>query len=117
LSVLGQPVLAFVTSEWSRHTTDRYSFEVSNQLEERIAAIESRNLRVEGDKAWEGSWTRRLTIATITYLIVLAYGYALGSDRPYLNAIVPTAGFLLSTLTVPVIKQTWITRHQRRKSS
>jgi hypothetical protein len=88
---------------------------VSVDLEQRIATIELRNRKVEGDKAWEGSWTRRLTIATVTYLIVLTYGYALGDDRPYLNAIVPTVGFLLSTLTVPKIKQAWITRHQTRR--
>lgn len=90
---------------------------MTNDIEARIAAIEERNRHVEGNKAWEGSWARRLTIAVVTYLIVLAYGFALGVDRAYLNAIVPTAGFLLSTVTIPVVKNAWTRRYYRRRSA
>ncbi|MEK7615775.1 MAG: hypothetical protein AAB420_01035 [Patescibacteria group bacterium] len=38
-------------------------------IEERIKTIEARNTRVETDKAWETSWTRRLSIAIATYII------------------------------------------------
>lgn len=42
-------------------------------LESRLAEIESRNARVENDKAWETSWTRKLTIAIMTYFIIGLY--------------------------------------------
>lgn len=90
---------------------------VAIELERRVAAIEERNRRVEGDKAWERSVARRLVIAVITYLIVLSYGCTMGADRPFLTAVVPTVGFLLSTITVPVIKRYWVQRHNRRHSS
>jgi len=81
-------------------------------IEERVAIIESRNSKVEGDKAWETSWTRRLSIMILTYFVVVAYLYFVVHIDPWINAIVPVIGFLLSTLTVQVIKNLW-TRTQR----
>ena len=42
-------------------------------LESRLAEIESRNARVENDKAWETSWTRKISIAIMTYFIIGLY--------------------------------------------
>ena len=75
--------------------------------------IEERNARVEADKAWETSFTRRLVISMFTYLSVVLYGYAIGVRSPALNAVVPTAGFLLSTLTLPAVKRRWVARRTR----
>lgn len=77
-------------------------------LEERVALIESRNEKVEADKAWETSWVRRLSIMVLTYFVVVAYLYFVVRIDPWINAIVPVIGFLLSTLTVQVIKNIWL---------
>lgn len=76
-------------------------------LEKRIAAIEERNTRVEQDKAWETSWTRRISIATLTYLVIAIYLLVIKNDKPFINAAVPVAGFLLSTLVLRRIKGLW----------
>lgn len=77
-------------------------------LEERVAKIEARNKRVEADKAWEGSWARKSLIAVFTYMAIALYmKFVLGID-PWINAIVPTVGFLLSTLTLSWFKAFWI---------
>lgn len=79
-----------------------------SKLEKRIEAIEKRNRRVESDKAWQDSWFRKILIALFTYLsIALYFQYILQSD-PWLNAIVPTTGFLLSTLTFSSFKRLWM---------
>lgn len=83
-------------------------------LEERIAVIEARNQKVESDKAWETSWTRRVSIATLTYLVVVAYLHFVIRINPWLNALVPVAGFLLSTLTISYLKQLWINRRYQK---
>lgn len=76
-------------------------------LEERVAKIEARNKKVEADKAWETSWTRKGLIALFTYLAISLYmKFVLGID-PWINAIVPTVGFLLSTLTLSWFKELW----------
>lgn len=76
-------------------------------IEERVAAIEDRNKKVEVDKKWETSWTRKIIIAIFTYLAIALYlGFIVGID-PWINAIVPTVGFLLSTLTLPFFKDLW----------
>ena len=80
---------------------------VSN-LEAEIKAIKSRNTSVEIDKAWERSWTRRIAVAIFTYLSIGIYLWVIHIGRPWLNAIVPTVGFLLSTLTLPFIKNIWL---------
>ncbi|MBI4020173.1 MAG: hypothetical protein HY367_02475 [Candidatus Aenigmarchaeota archaeon] len=78
------------------------------KLEEDIRKIEERNRKVESDKAWELSWTRRGLIALFTYIAIGAYLQAIEIPYPWLNAIVPTAGFLLSTLTLPYFKRGWL---------
>lgn len=77
-------------------------------LEDRIEKIEERNAKVESDKAWETSNIRRAVIAVFTYLAVALYLNAIGIPNPWLNALVPTAGFLLSTLTLPFFKELWV---------
>jgi sterol desaturase/sphingolipid hydroxylase (fatty acid hydroxylase superfamily) len=82
-------------------------YELSN-LENRISKIENRNKKVEKDKAWETSFTRRILLIIFTYLAISLYLLAIGVNNPWLNAIVPAAGFLLSTLTLPFFKNLWI---------
>ncbi len=86
----------------------------SKIFDERLEQIEQRNQRVSYDKAWETSWTRRILIAFITYLVVVAYSAAIGGQAPFLTALVPVAGFLLSTLTIPAVKRRWIARYRMR---
>lgn len=57
-------------------------------IEDRLAAIEARNGRVEGDKAWETSWTRRVSIMMLTYLVVAAYLHFVIHINPWINALV-----------------------------
>lgn len=76
-------------------------------IESRIAAIESRNLKVERDKTWETSITRRGSIAVLTYAVVVMYLTIIGSDNPFINGLVPVGGFLLSTLALGWIRALW----------
>lgn len=78
------------------------------ELEQRIAKIEKRNKRVETDKAWETSWTRRICIMVLTYLVVVAYSYIIREcDNILLSSLVPVLGFLLSTLSVKAVRRLW----------
>lgn len=77
------------------------------RLEQRVSLIEQRNKRVEKDKAWETSLVRRLLVILFTYLIIAIYFNFVLHINPWLNAIVPTAGFFLSTLTLPFFKKMW----------
>jgi hypothetical protein len=78
------------------------------QLEERIKKLEARNKGVETNKAWETSYTRRILIIIFTYLAIALYLKFVVGINPWINAIVPSAGFLLSTLTLPWFKKKWI---------
>ncbi len=80
----------------------------SKNLETRVKAIEERNARVESDKAWETSYTRRILLVIFTYLAIGFYLSAIGIKSPWLNAIVPAVAFMLSTLTLPVLKKIWL---------
>ncbi len=72
-----------------------------------IQAIQERNKRVEADKAWETSKTRKAIIAIMTYIIIVIFLNLIKAPYPYLNALIPTAGFLLSTLTLRYCKKIW----------
>lgn len=79
-----------------------------SDLENRLKKIEERNRTVEIDKAWETSTARKILIAIFTYLAIALYlNYIVGID-PWVNAIIPTVGFLLSTLTLPFFKEVWL---------
>ena len=78
-----------------------------NDLEERIAAIENRNKKVEQDKAWEISWTRRISIAVLTYGVIVTYLFVINNNSPFVNGAVPAVGFLLSTLAMSRVKAIW----------
>jgi len=80
-------------------------------LHTRVAAIEARNARVELDKAWERSLTRRLSIAVITYIAACVFLMVIDADHPYLGALVPMGGYLLSTLALPWMRTMWERKH------
>jgi hypothetical protein len=76
-------------------------------FEKEIHQLQQRNRRVETDKAWETSWTRKLSIAALTYLAANIFLLVTESTHPFLSALVPAFGFLLSTLSLPLIKKWW----------
>ena len=77
-------------------------------MEQRLNAIEIRNKQVELDKAWETSFTRRGSIALITYVTAAIFlVQVLKHENWYLDACVPVVGYLLSTLSLPWLKTRW----------
>lgn len=86
------------------------------QLEKRLNEVEKRNERVTADKAWETSLTRRACIAGLTYLVVVIFLIVIQKDQPFINALVPVMGYLLSTLALAGIKAEWINSLLKRNS-
>lgn len=78
-----------------------------SDLEARIRKIEERNKRVEKDKEWEISYTRRILLIVFTYLAIGFYLNAIDVANPWLGAIVPSLAFWLSTLTLPIFRKLW----------
>ncbi len=77
-------------------------------IEERLNKIEERNKRVELDKAWETSFTRILLVSIITYVVAYFVLRNMGASEPYLSALIPVLGFVLSTQSIPMLKKQWI---------
>ena len=78
-------------------------------LEKRVSEIEARNKRVELDKKWETSFTRRISICILTYIVVLLFSYFVNkSNNIFLSSLVPVIGFALSTLSVSLIRKIWL---------
>jgi hypothetical protein len=77
-------------------------------MEERLQAIEQRNRLVSLNKKWETSLTRRFSIAVITYAVAaVIFTCVIPQEKWYLAALVPVAGYLLSTLGLPRVRQVW----------
>lgn len=77
-------------------------------LEKKIKTIEERNKKVELDKSWELSYSRRFLLTLFTYLAIGFYLKAINIPKPWLNSIVPAIAFMLSTLTLPFFKKLWL---------
>ncbi|KKQ91542.1 MAG: hypothetical protein UU16_C0046G0019 [Candidatus Woesebacteria bacterium GW2011_GWA2_40_7] len=79
-------------------------------LEKEMEKIKARNTRVEDDKAWETSWTRRIFIFVSTYVLVSILFIVIGVSKPFLSAIIPAAAYLVSTLSLGVLKSWWLSK-------
>jgi hypothetical protein len=78
-----------------------------DSIKEEIEKLKARNRRVEINKAWETSLTRKAIILVFTYIVVGLTLVTIKNSAPWINAIIPTLGFFLSTLTLPLIKEYW----------
>lgn len=77
-------------------------------FENEINKIKDRNKKVELDKSWETSWTRRICICILTYIVVIIYSYIVRNyDNIFLSSLVPVIGFILSTLSLKYIRKIW----------
>jgi len=78
------------------------------KIEQELQELKERNIRVEADKAWETSQTRIIIISIVTYGLIVLFFIIEELPQPFINGIIPTIGFILSTLTVPFFKKLWI---------
>lgn len=80
----------------------------NKELEKQLNEIKKRNQRVELDKKLETSYTRRIFIMFITYFVVVIYSIMIQKmDSIWLSSLVPVIGFLLSTLSLKMIRKIW----------
>ena len=87
-----------------------------SDLETRVESIKKRNEKVEKDKAWETSITRRVCIMILTYIVVVIYSYLVRNfDSILLISLVPVIGFGLSTLSLDLIEKIWETKRDKNK--
>ena len=78
------------------------------ELEKEIEEIKKRNERVELDKKWETSKTRKICIAVLTYIVVIIYTSIISkTSNVFLSSLVPVMGFLLSTLSLKAVRKVW----------
>jgi len=85
----------------------------TEDLLHRLEAIEERNKRVETDKAWERSFTRVSVIALTTYTAAVIFLFSVALPNPFLNALVPAIGYVLSMQSLPMVKKWWAKKRSR----
>lgn len=84
-------------------------------IEKEITDIKKRNKRVELDKAWETSFTRRFCICVLTYIVVVIYTFTIRyTNNVLLSSLVPVIGFALSTLSLKGVRRVW-EKHRKNK--
>ena len=88
--------------------------EIIEKIKKEIVGIHERNKRVEMDKAWETSWTRKILIIILTYVVIVVFFIFAGLSKPFVNSIVPSLAFVLSTLSLPMFKRMWINRVMKK---
>ena len=79
-----------------------------DELKKEIEEIKERNKRVELDKKWETSMTRKVCIAVLTYIVVIVYTILTTKiSNVFLSSLVPVIGFTLSTLSLSMVRKVW----------
>jgi len=82
-------------------------------LEQEINKIKERNRRVESDKSWETSWTRRIFIGISTYLLISIFLVIIKAEKPFLSAIIPAVAYVISTLSLGLLRSWWLKRKNK----
>lgn len=78
------------------------------ELKKEIEKIKERNKRVELDKRWETSYTRKIFICILTYIVVVIYSNMINkANNIFLSSLVPVIGFFLSTLSLKLVRKVW----------
>ncbi len=78
------------------------------ELRKDVEEIKERNKRVELDKKWETSYTRKIIICILTYIVVVIYSNMVNkANNIFLSSLVPVIGFFLSTLSLKLIRKIW----------
>lgn len=77
-------------------------------LEKEIEQIKERNKKVALDKTWETSFTRKICIMILTYIVVIIYSWLVRNyDNILVSSLVPVIGFTLSTLSLKIVRNVW----------
>ena len=84
------------------------------KIEEEIRKIKERNAKVEIDKAWEISKTRRIILAIFIYVFASLIFFSIGIPDPFLNALIPTCAFVISIASFPFFKEFWVKNIYKR---
>ena len=80
-----------------------------DDLQTEILQLQQRNREKDRGKEFESSYTRVIFLMAVTYFTLLTYmALVIKSANPYLDAIVPTVGFNISTWSLPYVKEWWI---------
>lgn len=80
----------------------------NEELKNEIIKIKEKNKKVELDKKWETSWTRKICICILTYIVVIIYSFIVRNyDNILLSSLVPVIGFTLSTLSLKLVRNVW----------
>lgn len=76
------------------------------ELEEEIIKIKGRNARVELDKKWETSGTRKICICILTYIVVVIYSYIVRNyDNIFLSSLVPVIRIYIIYIIFKIYKE------------
>lgn len=87
---------------------------MDDETRREIGLIKERNMRVEADKAWETSLSRKAIISMFTYALAVLVLAAIRAPEPLVNALIPTLGFVLSATTFDFIKKWWMENIYRK---
>jgi len=77
------------------------------KLRAEIAEIQKRNARVERDKKWETSATRRILIGVLTFVGAFLFLKIAGFENCFLAAFAPAGGFFVSTFSLNFARKFW----------
>ncbi len=83
------------------------------ELKRDIEELKNRNKSVDLNKKWEVSIERKVLVVIITYIIMSLVMYSLWMNKPFLNALIPTLWYFLSTLSLEFAKKIYINKKQK----
>lgn len=88
-------------------------------LEKRLTVLEhelefTRNQKRELQLhlAWDRSWTKIVLLTVVTYIVIAFVFYCIGSKKYFVNAIIPSVAYFISTRSLSFVKKIWLQKHK-----
>ena len=78
-----------------------------DSLGQRVSIMEKHSVHKAKQKAWEGSLSRTLLLASLTYGVCTGLLYLIQVETPYLVGVIPTTGYLLSRPGLSFCQRIW----------
>jgi len=80
-------------------------------LKKEIEQLQKRNNRVELDKKWETSWTRKIFLAVLSYVATYIFLRIIHAENAGHGAMIPAGAYLLQQMTLKPLRKIWEKSH------
>ena len=72
-----------------------------------LKKVLSRNKKVDKEVLWKNSYTHRISVSILIYVISVCCFYFTSVSEIFIIALIPSLGYFISTIKLKIIRNIW----------